>query len=558
MKTRGKSTHTQAEQPVAITHIAYTPWPQVDAELYRKKGYWKEQTIFQCFLKSAELFADRFAILAPIPTRYSELKIQVLSVATALSLRGIQPQDTVVLQLPNCPAAIQYLLACFAIGAVPVMALPAHRSQELNDSLNTSNAKAFIAMQNKTGGIGGFKSLKDIDWQGEIVAVENSSATLSVLSLMPFELQANKDADHVALLQLSGGTTGLPKLIPRTHNDYVYSIQASNNICQVNEGSVFLCLLPVAHNFTLSSPGVLGTLFAGGALVLADNLSADEAFDVIQKYAVTHVALVPPLALNWLNYYRLNNRTDKPLASLISLLVGGAKLNSTSAKALIEELGAPLQQVFGMAEGLVNYTRLQDDLVKRCNTQGKPLSDMDEILVVDDDDIPVAVGEMGHLLTKGPYTVRGYLCSPEHNQKAFTHAGFYRTGDIVRVDSDGYLTVEGRDKDQINRGGEKISAVEIEDYLLQHSNIMDVAVIAIADDYLGERTGAYLVTVTQQPITLIECRQFLRQFDIAEYKLPDRVFCIEQMPKTPFGKISKKKLREMARENDAKPITAPV
>ena len=557
MKRKLKATPDLTATPEPSNHIVYTPWPSEDADIYRAKGYWQGQNIFQCFLKSAEAFADRFAILAPTPTRYSELKTQVLSVAITLTLRGIQPQDTVVLQLPNGPAAIQYLLACFAVGAVPVMALPAHRSRELNHCLNMSKAKAFIAMQHDTGEIGGFKSLNDIDWQGEIIAVTNSTISVTNSTLKSLYTPAI-DADDVALLQLSGGTTGLPKLIPRTHNDYVYSIQASNKICQVNESSVFLCLLPAAHNFTLSSPGILGTLFAGGALVLGEHLSADEAFEAIQQYTITHIALVPPLALNWLNYYRLNNRMDKPLASLTSLLVGGAKLNSTSAKALMKELGAPLQQVFGMAEGLVNYTRLQDSLEKRCNTQGKPLSDLDEILVVDDDDIPVAVGERGHLLTKGPYTIRGYLYASEHNQKAFTHEGFYRTGDIVSVDNDGYLTVEGRDKDQINRGGEKISAAEIEDYLLQHSNIADVAVIAIEDEYLGERIGAYLVTVTKQAITLVECRKFLLQFDIAEYKLPDKVVCITQMPKTSFGKVSKKKLRQMARDNSVNPISAPV
>ena len=538
---------------VTASPINYTPWPEFECELFTREGLWQGKTLFRHFLEAASRYPNNDAIISPARISYSELRAQVFYLAEQLLNRGISAQDTVVLQLPNCPAFVQYLLATLAIGAVPVMALPAHRSKELNHFLKVSNAKAFIALQMPTGELGGFKSLTDIAWQGEIIAVESQMVNAgNALD----EENANKvlkhcaevQANQVALIQLSGGTTGLPKLIARTHNDYAYSIVTSNRICHIDANSVFLCVLPAAHNFTLSSPGVLGVLFAGGSLILADRLSADEAFSAIKEFKITHAALVPPLALNWLNYHRLNQLTDKPLASLTSLLVGGAKLNPTSAKALINELGAPLQQVFGMAEGLVNYTRLGDSVDKRCFTQGKPMSQYDEVLVVDEDDQPVAIGETGHLLTKSPYTIRGYLNAPEHNKKSFTETGFYRTGDIVSLDADGYITVEGRDKDQINRGGEKVSAAEIEDYLLKHPNILDAAVIAINDDYLGERTGAYLVTKNNQPLTLADCRRFLRQFDIADYKYPDKVICAEQLPKTNFGKVSKKALREIAND----------
>lgn len=540
-------------RPETQKAISYTPWPKSDAELFIKEGVWQGKTLLQHFLDAAERYPDHFAILSPVPIRYRELKAQVFYIASTLKQRGINAQDTVVLQLPNCPAFVQYLLATFAIGAVPVMALPAHRSSELNHFLITSNAKAYVAMQTPAGGLGGFASLNDIAWQGELIAVE-SNAVITPVQLNSHEIAQLIEADtqrsaaSVALLQLSGGTTGLPKLIPRTHNDYAYSIITSNKICAISDRSVFLCVLPAAHNFSLSSPGILGTLFAGGALVLADRLSADEAFSIIKTFTISHVALVPPLALNWLSYHRLKQSNDQPLTSLTSLLVGGAKLTPTSAKALIDELGAPLQQVFGMAEGLVNYTRLNDSIHHRCFTQGKPMSPLDEVLVVDDDDNPVSTGEAGHLLTKGPYTIRGYLNAPEHNDKSFTQTGFYRTGDIVTCDSDGYITVEGRNKDQINRGGEKVSAAELEDYLLRHPKIVDAAVVAIDDDYLGERTGAYLVTMANEPISLIECRQFLRQFDIADYKYPDKVFCTAKLPKTSFGKVSKKALRKLANE----------
>lgn len=523
------------------------PWPEEEQKRYERDGVWENQSLFSYFEKSVKRFPERNVIVHPEEVSYRELMLQVLRLAWTLQQQGINSQSVVVLQLPNSPAFVQYLLACLAIGAVPVMALPAHRSRELNHQLKSSNAKAFIALRSADGNLGGFKRDEKIDFTGELIIVDSPAFKIYANDHPTAEIY-RPSPNAVALLQLSGGTTGLPKLIPRTHNDYAYSIRKSNEICEVNERSVFLCLLPASHNFTLSSPGVLGTLFAGGALVLANQLSAEEAFKCIDANRVTHVSLVPPIALNWLHYFRMNPTKVPPLSGLTSLLVGGAKLNASSAQALINDLGAPLQQVFGMAEGLVNYTRLNDDDTVRCTTQGKPMSPYDQVLVVDDLDIPVKPGVVGHLLTKGPYTIRGYLNAAEHNRKAFTPAGFYRTGDLVSLDEQGNICVEGREKDQINRGGEKISAAELENDLLTHPLIQDAAVVAVRDDYLGEKVGVFLVLRRGAHINLPQCRVYLKQFGIADYKLPDKVFCVASLPKTPFGKINKNMLRAMANQ----------
>ena len=294
----------------------------------------------------------------------------------------------------------------------------------------------------------------------------------------------------MAFFQLSGGSTGVPKLIPRTHDDYIYSLRGSAEICGLDAASVYLAALPVAHNFPLSSPGTLGTLYAGGTVVIARNPSPDEVFPLIERERVTITALVPPLALIWLEAAAAR-RPD--LSSLKVLQVGGAKFAAEAAARVRPVLGCTLQQVFGMAEGLVNYTRLDDpdDIV--VNTQGRPISPDDEVHVVDDDDRPVEPGEVGHLLTRGPYTIRGYYNAPEHNARAFTPDGFYRTGDLVRRDAAGYLTVEGRAKDQINRGGDKVAAEEVENHILAHPAVMDAAVVAMPDAFLGERSCAFVI-----------------------------------------------------------------
>ena len=520
-------------------------WSQEEQRCYLASGLWENKSLFHYFEQSVKRFPDRCAIIYPVSLSYAALMEQVLMLASRLKGRGIQAQDKVLIQLPNSPAFVQYFLACLAIGAVPVMALPAHRRRELNYLLDASDARAFISQGANAGGRCTPAAMHTPAWQGEHIVVSAPHWTPQSQDRAIPQIH-NPAGSDIALLQLSGGTTGLPKLIPRTHNDYAYSIRQSNDICRVNEHSVFLCVLPASHNFTLSSPGILGTLFAGGALVLADTLSAHEAFSMILRWGITHAALVPPLALNWLHYWRMEPNVGKPLAAMTSLLVGGAKLNPCSAKALVDELGAPLQQVFGMAEGLVNYTRLDDSTERICTTQGRPLSPCDQVLVVDDDDQPVARGEVGHLLTKGPYTIRAYLNAAEHNKRAFTQSGFYRTGDLVSVDKQGNITVEGRAKDQINRGGEKVSAAELENYLVSHPQILDAAVVAIPDAFLGEKTGAFLVIKDGVSITLPECRAFLRGFDIAEFKLPDHIYCTAKLPTTHFGKIDKRALRDWA------------
>ena len=345
----------------------------------------------------------------------------------------------------------------------------------------------------------------------------------------------------VAFLQLSGGSTGLSKLIPRTHDDYIYSLRLSDEICKINQDSVYLAVLPIAHNYPLSSPGVLGTLYAGGRVVLASGASPDEAFPLIEKEGVTITGLVPPLALIWLGAVS-SRKFD--LSTLKVLQVGGSKFSAEAARRVKPAFGCTLQQVFGMAEGLVCYTRLDDSEETIVTTQGKPMSPYDEIRIVDEEDIDVEPGCVGELLTRGPYTIRGYYKAKDHNEKAFTEDGFYRTGDLVRVNQSGYIVVEGRDKDQINRGGEKIAAEEVENHLLAHEGVHDVAIVSMPDQFLGERSCAFVIPRNQTP-TRSELKKFLRERGIAAFKIPDRIEFIESFPYTPLGKVSKKDLRQI-------------
>lgn len=527
----------------------FTPWPEAAADYYRKAGYWRGETLWRMLENASHQYAAHTALVdEKRRLSYSELRDEAEQLARGFHQLGIGAADNVVLQLPNCCEFFTVFFALMRLGAKPVLALPAHRQVEIGFFCQHTQAKAYVIAGQHTG-FNYQKLANDVQAESpalrEVIVVgetENFTA-FDRLKLAKGKLPEEPcDASAVAFYQLSGGSTGTPKLIPRTHDDYLYSVRRSAEICGLQENSAYLCVLPCGHNFPLSSAGSLGIFTRGGKVVLAPHGNPEEAFRLIAEEAITLTALVPPLLAVWLN---AAEKDASQLASLQLVQAGGAKLSSHLAAKVKPLLGCRLQQVFGMAEGLVNYTRLDDSDDVILHTQGRPMCADDEILLLDDDDQPVQSGEVGHLLTRGPYTIRGYYRSDAHNHKTFTADGFYRTGDKARLTTDGNLIVEGRAKDQINRGGEKIAAEEVEHYLLAHPAIHDAALVAIADDYLGERACACLVASPgSSELRLIDIKRFLRDSGLAEYKLPDQIRYYPELPKTSVGKISKKTLRQ--------------
>ncbi|KAB2393415.1 MULTISPECIES: (2,3-dihydroxybenzoyl)adenylate synthase [Bacillus cereus group] len=524
-------------------------WPKDFVNLYKKSGCWRGETFGEMLKERAMKHGNLIAVTSGEKhLSYGELDRKADRLAAGFLKIGIKKEDRVVLQLPNITEFFEVCFALFRIGAIPIFALPSHRFSEINYFSEFAEATAYI-IPDKQLGFDFRKLAREVQEKVStlqhiiVIGEEEEFINIKELYIDPVDLPEVKSND-VAFLQLSGGTTGLSKLIPRTHDDYIYSLRLSAEICKLDQNSVYLAVLPVAHNYPLSSPGTLGTLYAGGRVVLASGGNPDEAFALIEKERVTITALVPPLAMIWLD---AKSSRNNDLSSLQVLQVGGAKFSAEVAKRIQPTFACTLQQVFGMAEGLVNYTRLDDPEEIIIHTQGKPMSEFDEIRVVDEDDNEVNPGEVGSLLTRGPYTIRGYYKAEEHNAKSFTSDGFYRTGDLVKVNEQGYLIVEGRDKDQINRGGEKIAAEEVENHLLSHKSVHDVAIVAMSDKYLGERTCAFVIARGHKP-SVDELKNYLRERGIATYKIPDRIEFIEKFPKTGVGKVSKKELRRMIDE----------
>lgn len=519
-----------------MTVDGVTPWPAGLEARYRAEGYWTDRLLGDVLRGDPAALA---LVAGDDRLTYADLDARAARTAAGLLALGLRRGDRVVVQLPNTTGFVVAFLALVRIGAAPVLALPAHRESEIRYLCELSEARAYICAD-RDGDFDYRELARTLPVHHVIVEGEAEEFTsLASVDAEPVVAPA-PDPSDVGVFLLSGGTTGLPKLIPRTHRDYVYNLEASADLCGFDRGTVYLVVLPAAHNFALACPGILGVFATGGTVVLAPSGAPDEAFPLIERERATVCAVVPPIALLWLDAVTWS---DEDLSSLDLLQVGGAKLAAGRAAEIPDALGCQVQQVFGMAEGLLNYTRLDDprDLIER--TQGRPLSPGDEVRVVDEDGKQVSPGEVGELLTRGPYTLRGYYRAPEHNARSFTPDGFYRTGDLVRELPSGHLIVEGREKDQINRGGDKISAEELENHLLAHPAVHDAAVVGVPDPVMGERTCAFLIIREGgEAPGLRELKDFLRTRGVAAYKHPDRLETAPAFPRTPVGKISKKAL----------------
>jgi salicylate---CoA ligase len=531
------------------------PWPDDLVREYTEAGWWRGQALGTEIAAAAAARPTAIA-LTDGATRisYGSLLARADALAGRLARLGMRPGMRIVVQLPNCWQFVVLTLACLRAGIVPVMALPAHRRHELAYLCEHSEARAvavpdvlrgFDHQQMAEELLAASPTLDHILVAGQDVRHQDLTALCSEPrgAEGPIAAPVPPDPAGVAVFLLSGGTTGPPKLIARTHNDYSYNARASARLCRLDQATVYLVSLPASHNFPLACPGILGTLLSGGQVVMTASPDPASAFAAIERQSVTITAVVPAVAQRWLAH--AVEQGNSPLRTLQVLQVGGARLADEHAARIKPVLGATLQQVFGMAEGLLNYTRLGDPDEVICGTQGRPLSPGDQVRIVDADGNDLADGQPGALLTRGPYTPRGYYRAPEQNARAFTPDGWYASGDVVRRRPDGNLVVEGRDKDMINRGGEKISAEEVENLLYRMPGIAQVAAVAAPDAELGERVCVFVVPEPGQQISLGAINAGLATAGVARFKWPERLEIVAELPVTKVGKLDKKALRDM-------------
>ena len=555
-----------------MTLPGVTPFPPEFAARYRARGYWQDRPLIAGFLDAFATFAGRVAVVDDTgSSSYAELAAASERVALNLLDLGLAPRDRVVVQLPNTRLFASFYFALQRIGAIPIMALPSHRYSELRQFVGLSGAVAAAAPA----------AARDADFADlhRRVRAGHPHLRLSILQGGPpgpagasgpdqvglEELHERQPARHTpadldrilagidpcdpAVFQLSGGTTGIPKLIPRTHNDYAYNSRMAVSVCDVRDGDVLLDVLPIAHNLPLACPGLQGFLLSGATVCLLPSTRGPAVFEAIDKYQVSHIHVVPALLIRWINDPAAG---EYDLGSVRVIQSGGQRLQpETRLRTERVFRNVTVQENFGMAEGLLMFVRLDDPPEVRLETVGRPICPDDEVRLAGEDGTDVADGEIGELLARGPYTLRGYYNAADHNRRAFTPDGFYCSGDLMWRHPSGNYVVAGRIKDQINRGGEKISAEEVENLILGHPAVLNVACVPVPDPVLGERMCACVILRPGQQLTLPELVSFLAAQEIARHKLPERLAVFDTFPLSPVGKVSKRDLAAAVNQEDS-------
>lgn len=522
-----------------------TPWPVADAERYRQRNYWRSQPLGSILRSPARGDGAVAVVDGGRDHTFGELSGRADRLASGLLARGLRPADRVVVQLPNTVDFVVTCIALFRAGVLPVLAMPGLRRTELGHLCTHTDAVALI-MPDIWQGFDHRELARDLvklapGLREVLIAGDPGEfAALRDAGTDPTELPP-ADPAEVAFFLLSGGTTNLPKLIPRTHDDYAYQMRATAAAIGFDHDSAYVAALPVAHNAALGCPGVLGALLAGGTALLAGTPSPDDVFPLLERAGTAGTVattLMPSLLPIWTEAARDQGASFPRLV----VEVGGANIDGAVCREHEEALGCRVTRWFGMAEGPLCFTRPHDPVEHRLGNEGFPLSVDDDYRVVAPDGSLCATGETGELLVRGPTTLRGYYRDAEHNRAAFTADGFLRTGDMAGLDVDGSLQIRGRMTDVVNRGGEKVPVALVESKLLAHPGVRACAVTTMPDPVLIEKVAAFVVAGDPAP-TLAELGGFLRDGDLAPHCIPEELVFVERLPMTNVGKVDKKALQ---------------
>lgn len=475
-------------------------------------------------------------------------------IAVGLAELGVEKGDVVSCQLPNWWQFTALHLACVRIGAVTNPLMPIFRERELSFMLGLAESKVLVIP----------RAFRSFDYPAMVANIradlpqlkyvlviggDGETSFEKVLLDTPWEQRRDAgrlfatrrpDPDDVTQLMYTSGTTGEPKGVMHTSNTLLSNILICAERLGLGADDVMFMASPMAHQ-TGFMYGLLMPVLAGATAILQDVWEPKRASASISREGITFTMASTPF---------LSDLTETVAADggdvsrLRIFLVAGAPIPRALVERARQILGTNIVSAWGMTEnGLVTTTCLDDPEDKAINTDGRALPGM-EVRVVDSGNSPLPAGEEGMLKARACSTFVGYLKRPEwYNHDA---EGWFDTGDLARVDGQGYIRLTRRSKDIIIRGGENIPVVEIEGLLFRHPDIQDVAIIGVPDERLGERACAFIVPKPGREVGLREVVAFLEEHRVARQYLPERAEIVGELPRTPSGKVQKFKLREIA------------
>ena len=534
----------------------FQPYRPEDVERYTKYRWWLDLTWGDMFDKATDLYPEKEGLVDDIARlRYKELREKVDQLAISFMELGIKERNFVLLQIPNWHEFIVAFFALQKVGAIVVLLIPRHGLDEINYLCSLTHPVAWIGPDHyrNTDYLPLIKSIMESNRElKHIISVrapENKAfipmeKLIDMGKLTPAnrEVLAAKRPDpmEVSIILPTGGTTGLPKAVPRTHNDYIASIEYHSKAWEITSDDVVLTVAPVSHAQGMHN-GVGGAFFNYAKYVLTDSTSAEDICRVIEREKVTAFPTVPALVQRIVTLDKLR---DYDLRSLKKIYAGGAPSTPELVKSVYEKLSCQFVNAFGSAEGTGAMTRLDADFETICTTVGKKDCPYTQFRIIDQYEQEVPPNQEGELAVKGPTIFTGYFKSAEENKKTFTKDGFFKTGDLAKIDESGTVMITGRIKETILRGGETISAVGIERLISSHPAVAEVSVIGMPDKNLGERICAYVQLKAGTTLAFEELIAYLRSIGASVLQLPERVEFIDTIPLTKIGKADKKALKD--------------
>jgi 2,3-dihydroxybenzoate-AMP ligase len=532
---------------------------QADLDRYVAEGALGFETLADGFREIAARYPEHVALLGPgLRMTYAELDSKSTRLGAALLAQGLEPLDRVVFQLGNSAQLVIMFLACAKAALIPICTLAAHREHEIGYLANLADARLHFVqgddpkfddiafaqeMQQRAPTLKLILQARGEPRDGvlhfehliESMSDEAAAARLAEVTLDPFQ---------VAVFQLSGGTTGVPKIIPRFNNEYLYNMRACAQWLDYRPSDVLFMPQPMVHNLNMGC--CFGPfLMTGGTVTVAPDLAPETLISLIETTRPTWLMLGGPIIA----------RIETAIQSgRIDLSNARGVIAANSAPKLRALLSLPVYHIFGITEGVIMFTHPDDPLEALDTTHGRPVSPWDDIRILGPGtEEAVKFGEIGEPAFKGPYTIHGYFRAEARNQETFTSDGYYRSGDLMEerlIDGKRYFVFRGRFKDLVSRGGEKINCEEVEMAVAGHPAVAQVVAVPYPDPVFDERLCAVLILREghTEP-SLPELGAYLKDYGLAKFKWPERIEVVETFPLTASGKLSRQSLREMVAQH---------
>ncbi|WP_300457592.1 AMP-binding protein [Desulfobacula sp.] len=535
----------------------FVPYKKEDVEIYNKFRWWAGLTLGDILDRAADIHPQKEAFVDK-NTRitYAAARDKANRLAIGLLDLGIKPLDRVIVQIPNWNEFVFSYFALQKMGAIPVLAIDRYRQFEINRLVDLSGATAWIVASRykKTDYLPIIQDvMKDHPTLEHIITVRNDENTSDFSTLETLithtELTQTRlerlaelrpDPMQVAHMGPTGGTTGAPKIVPRTHNSLITSVDYCAKSWDQHTEDINLIAGPIGHDLSMTK-GFLGSMITLGKTIFLDSTTDKDICETIEREKITSIIWVPALAQRLLQYEDLGKYD---LSSLKKMHSAGGASHPELVKDVTKKLNMTFYNGYGATEGMTSITRTTDDIETICTTVGRQTCPYDTYTVIDFNGNPLPPNTEGELVLKGPGVFTGYYNNPEENQKVFTRDGFFQTGDLARIDEHGYITLTGRIKEMINRGGESISTREIEGLILQHPDVVTAAVIPMPDPKLGEKACAYIQLKAGIHATFDDIISFLKSKQASVLQLPERIEFIDAMPYTAAQKLDKTSLRK--------------